>query len=77
MPLVLANAVNDMVSWLASSEADATSRLVDWAGVLDGGGRMALGTTAAFGAAGVHTRLDRYLNKTGSYDSRRGFLAGP
>jgi len=64
VPLVLASAVNDMLSWMASPEADAASKIVDWTGVLDGGGRMALGIAAAFGAAGVHAKIDHYRNKT-------------
>lgn len=53
VPLVLASAVNDMVSWMASPAADAASKRADWASVLDGGGRMALGIAAAVGAAAM------------------------
>ena len=59
VPLALASAVNDLVSWMASPQADAASRLADWNKVLDGGGRMALGLAAAFAAAGVHGWLER------------------
>lgn len=66
VPLVLASAVNDMVSWMASPEADAASKMVDWTGVLDGGGRMALGIAAAFGAAGVQGWIGAYWRRARS-----------
>lgn len=59
VPLVLASAVGDLVSWMASPQADAASGLADWSKVLDGGGRMALGIAAAFGAAALHGWLER------------------
>jgi len=52
-PLVLASAVSDLVSWMASPQADAASVLVDWARLLDGGGRVALSLAAALAAAAV------------------------
>ncbi len=63
VPLVLASAVHDMVSWIASPQTDAASKLADWTSVLDGGGRMALGIAAAFGAAEMHKWVERSRNK--------------
>jgi hypothetical protein len=74
VPLVLASAVNDLMSWLASPQADAASTLVDWSKVLDGGGRMALGIAAAFATAGVHGWLVRSYHAW--FKRRRRFPAG-
>lgn len=65
VPLVLASAVRDMVSWTSSPADDAASPLSDWTAVLDGGGRMALGLAAAFAAAGLHGRLERLASAEG------------
>ncbi|MCG3188113.1 MAG: hypothetical protein IOMNBAOH_02837 [Rhodocyclaceae bacterium] len=65
VPLVLASAVRDMVSWTSSPAGDAASQLTDWTAVLDGGGRMALGLAAALVAAGLHGRLERLIHAEG------------
>jgi hypothetical protein len=74
VPLVLASAVSDLLSWSASPEADAASGLVDWSKVLDGGGRMALGIAAAFAAAGLQGWLARRCQDR--FERRRGLPAG-
>jgi hypothetical protein len=59
VPLVLASSISDLLSFSLDPGADATSLRIDWARVMDGGGRFALSLALAFAAALLHQAFDR------------------
>lgn len=59
IPLSLAGAVSDVVSWQASLGSAPPSAVTDWSVMLDGGGRLALGLAAALLCAVLQERLER------------------
>lgn len=58
-PLVLASAINDLLSYTLDPAADTASWRVDWTRVMDGGGRFALSLALAGVAALLQTGLTR------------------
>lgn len=63
-PLVLASAINDLLSYTLDPVADTASWRVDWTRVMDGGGRFALSLALAGMAALVQTGLTRAIRRT-------------
>jgi hypothetical protein len=59
IPLVLASAITDLLSFSTNPEADRASALVDWIRLMDGGGRLALAIAGAFMAAVLHDAIAR------------------
>lgn len=59
VPLVLASAISDLLSYSINPIADQASMIEDWSHVMDGGGRYALSLAAAIVAAILHQKLAR------------------
>ncbi len=66
VPLSLAGAVSDVVTWQASQGFAPASVLTDWSVMLDGGGRLALSLAAAVVCAVLQGWLQFRLGAAGS-----------